>query len=518
MRTTNSIRNARTSMFFNVTILLLNFVSRAIFLKYLGDTLNGFNSVVTSILGMLNIAEAGIASAVSFSLYKPLADGDNAKINEIMVIFKKMYAYIGIFIMIVGLCIIPFMDYITKGDISFWNAAGYYLIYLLSTATSYFFSYKQTLVYADQKDYVIRSIIGSSMIIKTLLQIIVIITFENYILWLMLNLIFNIGNLFVVNSKIDKLYKHIKFKEERSFKEITHNNKALMKNMKNTFFHKFGEIVITQSDPIVIASFSSLSEASIYANYLMVTNGIVILLNSVLQAFTASIGNLIVDTDNEYSHKIFKELNSFSCFLATVICFGLFMSVNLFIGVWIGEEYVFNKFIILLIALNLYVLINKSFIDSYKVSFGIYWDIWAPVFEGVVSIGLGVLLAMNIGIAGLFIGKLIGALMVSIIWKPYAIYKYGFKMNPIGYYKRYFINVINGLISAIIAMVLVNKTIELLWFDSSIMNFILVGCLSTIFISIVFFMLSFMNSSFREFIERLLSLIKRMGNYEKGGS
>ena len=90
-RTTQSIKNVRVSLFFSILILILGFFSRKILIECLGAEVLGLNTTATNLLGLLNLAELGISTAISYTLYTPLYQKDYKTINEIVAVQGWLY-------------------------------------------------------------------------------------------------------------------------------------------------------------------------------------------------------------------------------------------------------------------------------------------------------------------------------------------------------------------------------------------------------------------------------------------
>lgn len=63
---------------------------------------------------MLSLAELGVAPAIVYSLYQPLATQDSATVKSLMQLFKKAYISIGCIIITAGICMIPWLDWFIK--------------------------------------------------------------------------------------------------------------------------------------------------------------------------------------------------------------------------------------------------------------------------------------------------------------------------------------------------------------------------------------------------------------------
>lgn len=119
---------------------------------------------------MLSLAELGVGPAIIYSLYQPLAKKDTATIKALIALFKKAYTAIGLFIIGTGICLLPWLDWFIKGN-TVTDIHWFYLVFLLNTGISYFYSYKRNLLIADQKQYINSIYQSSGQIALAVLQI-----------------------------------------------------------------------------------------------------------------------------------------------------------------------------------------------------------------------------------------------------------------------------------------------------------------------------------------------------------
>ena len=150
MRKRYALKNVIAKASYATIYAVLSFVTRKLFIIYLGDTILGLSSVMSSILSMLSLMELGVGNAIYFSLYKPLAEGDDGQVNAIMRLYKRLYAYIGIAVAVVGLCILPFLKMLVQKEIagsaiSMTYVYQVYFIFLTDSVLSYFLAYRRNL-------------------------------------------------------------------------------------------------------------------------------------------------------------------------------------------------------------------------------------------------------------------------------------------------------------------------------------------------------------------------------------
>jgi O-antigen/teichoic acid export membrane protein len=341
MRIENSLKNFGSGLAINLINNLLAFLSRTIFINVLGKSYLGVNGLLANVLSMLSLAELGVGTAINFSLYKPVAEGDNAKIALLMNFYKRVYRWIGLVVFCFGLLLMMFLNVIIKdpGDVK--NIKMIFFIYLVNTSYSYFMSYKNTLLSANQKDYLLTSINIIFSILTMVAQMVVLLIAKNYIAYLLTNMLMLFIQRLYINDKITKLYPILKEKNTEKLPE--EDLKGIIKNVKAVAFHKIGDYCINGTDNIVISAFISVSMVGLYSNYSMIitmVNGIIVMF---FNSITASLGNLIATESDEKKIEVFEIINfiGFWLFGFATICF--YNLLNPFIELWLGTEYLISS-------------------------------------------------------------------------------------------------------------------------------------------------------------------------------
>lgn len=452
MRTEESSKNAIVSLIFYIFTSIFAFISKTIFIRYLGIEYSGLNSLFTNVLGVLNIAELGLGTAVAYSLYKPIAQNDIKTINEILKLYKYLYRIIGTIVLFIGIILSLFLHLMITSTIDMKIIRASFLLFLISTVTSYFFTFLNVLPAADQKNYIVTKIQGIFRICKNIIQLISIVIFKNYFIWLFIEIIGNITGYVFTNLIIKKKYTYYKEIDNIKLNQLIIKYKEIIKKVKDLFFHKIGSLVVDQTDNIVISYFCTLTDVGIYGNYILIFNLLVRSVEQVFSGITASIGNLIIEKGEKNALNVWKEMHILIVFVSTIFGYLFYKLANDFISIWIGQEYLLTNITVFIIALNIVFRIIKQPIEGFKVAFGIFWDKQAPFIEALINLVVSVLLASKIGILGVVIGTLVSNILIIFIWKPYAVFKYGFNEKFIEYIK---INIPLSII-AIISILLIN--------------------------------------------------------------
>lgn len=436
-RTENSIINSAMSIVTQVLTVVLNFAVKTVFIKMLNDEYLGVNGLFTNIITMLSLADLGIGIAIPYSLYKPLAKKDEHKINVLMNFYKKVYTIIGIAVLLIGLSLTPFLGLIIK-DIpkNVPHLSLIYILFVIHSASSYFFVYKKFLIDSDQKGYITSRIIFTFSTLLSIIQIILLVTTKNYILFLLSSIILVIIQNIYISSKANKLYPFIKNKTDEKLEK--EDMEGIKKNVSSLFIYKVGTVIMNGTDNIIISKFIGLIIVGFYSNYVLIINSITTVLNQIFNAITSSIGNLVVTTNKKRNKEVYDNLNFANFWLYALFGVCIIVLINPFINIWIGKKYVMGFSIVFLLVLNFYVLGMQSVTNSFRNAYGLFWIAkYRPIIMVIINIVISVVLVQFIGIEGVLIGTLVSRLVTTAWLDPYIVHKYGFEISPKSYYIDY---------------------------------------------------------------------------------
>ncbi len=432
-RTTKLMKNARVALIFNLLFLLVSFLVRKVLIENLGAEVLGLNTTATNLLGFLNIAELGISAAISATLYKPLFDNDQETINDIITVQGWLYRRIATIVAVGGVILMMFFPLIfKKTELPLWYAYGSFGVLFFGALIGYIINYKQILLTAGQKDYKVTYIVAGAKIIKTVVQIIGIgmLSFD-YKFWIITEFISAICVCLFLDRSVRRTYPWLSIDLSRG-KELSLRYSHVITKTKQVFFHKIGGFVLYQTSPLVIYTFLSLTAVAIYGNYLLIASGLSLIINSIFNGITAGVGNLVAEGNRTKTYNFFREYTTIRFFLAAIICYCLYILVNPFINIWIGEGYLIDNIsLILFISVQFLQLTRSS--DTFIAAYGLYDDVWAPLVEAVLNLGLSCLFGSIWGLPGIIGGVTLSLLLVVFCWKPYFLHKYGFKTSVLGY-------------------------------------------------------------------------------------
>lgn len=434
--------NARVNLIFYFLTLILSFFSRKIFLDYLGADFIGLTGTLLNLLGFLNLAELGIGSAIGYLLYRPLFDHNEEKITEIISVMGYLYRRIGLIILGAGLilaCFIPWIFPDRNSHITLSLIYCAYFAFLGSSLIGYFINYRQNLLGADQRNYVVTAYFQSANIGKLIIQMISAYYTKNLYYWVAIEFVFGILYSIVLNIKINQTYPWLKA-NIRIGKSLLKKYPEVVTKTKQLFVHKIGGFFQYQSIPFLIYAFSSLSLVAFYQNYTTITSKINGLFSNMLTGLGASVGNLIAEGNKIKILNIFWELQSLRFFIAGLIVIPTYLLINPFIKIWLGQEYILSNLTLTLILIPILINTIRATVDEFNFGYGLFWDVWSPLLECVILLIISITLGSLYGLNGVLCGPIVSLIIIMIFWKPFMLFHWGFKKNPIIYWIEYLKN------------------------------------------------------------------------------
>lgn len=425
-RTENSIRNVFAAWGGQALLAVSQFVVRAVFVASLAQEYVGLETLFASVLTVLTLADLGVGSAIVFALYEPLAKGDREAIKSLMRLFKRAYIAIGCTIIAIGLAVTPFIRFLLGDDapdIPYLEV--YFFCFVLNTGISYFFSYKGSLIMADQKSYVVYLYQYSFSCVMAVFQVAVLLLTHNYLLFL----VCMVGSTFLQNVciaiKANKMYPYILEKDVQPINREVLD--GIKKNVLGLIMHKVAGVASTPVSNIVITKFVGLATTSIYGNYLLVVNALTSITSRLFDSIIASVGNLKESESEERAYEIFKATLFINAFLYAVVCGGLLCSFNAFIAIWVGDDWQFPPVIVVLIVLLFYVKGMRNAGLTFTSAYGLYWYTrWKAVLEAVSLPALALILVKPLGIAGVLLAGVASSVCIATLYEAWAVYRHGF--------------------------------------------------------------------------------------------
>ena len=413
MRTDNVIKNGIWGSVYQVVNIILGFIGRTVFIYFLNSEYLGISGLFTNVLSILSLSELGFSSAVAFHLYGYLAKDDKTKIAAIMNFYKNVYRVIGLAVLILGMAILPFLGLIIKeSNFALSYIRIVYIIYLLQTVTSYFYSYKFTLAIADQKNYLMTNIDTIFRLVTTVVNIVALILFKNFIIYLLSNIFLGIICNVFKSYQVSKSYPYIKGKEQLEKSE----KKKIIGDVKNIFAGKLSTVIVTSTDNILISAMVALSTVGVYSNYAMLIGYIQAFLTQFTTATQASIGNMVATESKEHSYDIMKKLTIIIYLILSFCCVSFFVLLNPFITLWIGESFLLPMAVVFWCIFSFYIQIIKAPVWYSLGAVGYFkQDRNISIVGAVSNLVVSIICAYFLGLSGIFIGTVVSQLIQWVL-------------------------------------------------------------------------------------------------------
>ena len=451
-RVHKSFLNAEVNLIFYFLTLFLAFYSRKIFLDCLGAEFIGLTGTLGNILGYLNLAELGITASIGYFLFKPLQMGNQQEIQEILSLLGWLYNWIGCSIAAGGIIISLFFPMIfSKAELGLGIIYFAYYSFLGSSLIGYFINYRQLLLSADQKNYLVAIYYKSANIAKTILQIYLAYSYRNLYLWVGIEFLFGILGCIILNWRINKEYPWLKVDKSQG-KALIRKYPEIITKTKQVFIHRIKDFMLIKSDELFIFLFVSLKMVAFYGNYMIITSKLISLFSAITGSVGASVGNLVAEGNKQKMMKVFWEYTTIQHTIAATICFSLYCFIEPFIAHWLGAEYIMDHRILVLLVIFLYIANSRGSVDAFNYAHGLYADVWSAWAELIINVSITVLAGLKWGIIGILLGKIASLVSIVVLWKPYYLFTAGFRMPVSFYWKGVLRNYAISAVTCLLAM------------------------------------------------------------------
>lgn len=437
-RTEYSILNIVTGLGGYAVNTILGLVCRMVFTRTLSADYLGISGLFTNILTMLSLAELGIGSAIVYALYKPLATDDQEKIASLVKFYGKCYQVIGVVVAVVGIIIMPFLDLlITEQPEIKESIYLIYVIYLFNTASSYFFSYRSSLLMAAQQNYIVTGVNYIITITQSIFQMIWLFATHEYIGYLIIQAIGTLIYNFTISYIAKRKFPYIVAKDIKPLE--AEEKRGLIKNVRALVIWKISGLLVNSTDNIIITYFSGLSAVGLSSNYTLLSGTLNSLLNQLFNGITASIGNLNALESKKKKMSMFYAVNLANFWLFGWVAIGIFIVSTDIVHLLFGAGYVLPFNIPFIIALNFYMVGMQSAVWTFQNTMGLFRQGRYLLFlTAAINLFCSVWLGNKWGLFGIFLATAISRAFTNTWFDPYKLFKYGFQTSVKPFFLRYF--------------------------------------------------------------------------------
>lgn len=434
MRTLNSIRNIVIGVIAQFLMIIIGFAARSIFIKYFGIEYLGLNGLFSNILSILSFSELGFGTVALFSLYRPIAEKNERNVALLMKLYKKIYIAIFLFIAGGGLLFAPFIQIFIKDTPNIEYINFIFVLFAINSAISYLFSYKRSLLFADQKNYIASIVTIIFKFITFIVNTGIIIFTKNYVFYLGSSIILQFLENYLVAKYVDYNYPYLKQHTGTLDSPI---KSELITKTKAAVFRKIGYIAVMSTDNLIISSFVGLGVLGKYSNYTMIITYLNTFIAILFTSIAGSIGNFSITQKDKDKQELFHSVLLMNFFIHGFCTLSMYFVFNDFIKIWIGAEFLLDEFTVFIICLNFYIHGMRKTVEIFNEANGnLEPGKYFPLLEAALNLIISLILAQFFGISGTLMGTIISMLLLPYLVEPYILHKYVLHCKPKKYYLK----------------------------------------------------------------------------------
>lgn len=434
-----SILNVSVSIVSRIILLVAALLVRRLLIQRIGNDVNGLNSLFTSIIGMLGVAELGIGRSIVFSMYSPIVAGNKQQVAALYCLYKKLYLIIGIVIFGVGILIMPFLPRLIN-DYDQLNVNVYvtFFLSLIAVVISYGYSAKTSLIEAHKDNYITTSLLTVSNLVRYGLQIAVILIWRSFTLFLLCRIIGTMILWILTEIVVRKKHKDIIEMHEVVNRET---KTEIARNVKAMVMHKIGTILVNGIDSIIISGFIGVVLLGKYSNYEYIAAVLVSILALFFTPLTSVIGHLCAEGDTEKTREYFNFFYCLNYTLGVVFFLGYYAVIDAVVALLFGSGLAVSHSIAFIITLNQFIQYMRNAALLFRNASGtFYYDRWKPIAEGVANLVLSLLFVMifpeDLRVVGVIVATIITNLLICDTVEPFVVFKHVFGQKPGKFYVK----------------------------------------------------------------------------------
>lgn len=509
-RLKNSALNLATGLMGRMLTIILNFAVRTIFIHCLDEAYLSVNGLYSNILTVLSLAELGFGSAMVYRMYEPMAKHDYKKVAELLSFYKRIYFVVGMTIVAMGLCVIPFMDDIIKDKPDVPCLTLYYIIFLLNSGLSYCFAAcKGTLFSADQKEYIQTNVRNVVAIIQAVLQVLLLLLFRAYLCYLLIQL----AGTICVNVCVAYLAKK-RYPEVLSYKNrrLSGDEKLqLLKDTEALFLTKVGHVALNGTDNIIISAVVGVLWVGRLSNYTLICDSVTSVLCQITAAITGSLGNFFATEEKRAGYALFQRVEFLNFWFYGFSFIALVLLLDPFVQLWAGSRFVLGLPVSLAIAINFFVAGYMNTLWVFRSTLGLFKQgKFRPILVAVVNIVLSIVLGKYWGVFGVLIATFLSRASISLWYDPLILHKYGFGVSSKPFFVRYAKRII---LLAVVLVIMLSIRKAVLFAGTTIPKFLLMMVITAVIPNAVFWIVYHHSDEYAYFQsiikDRVLAPIRR---------
>ena len=501
----NSLLNLSSGLAYRLLTMLSAFVVRTVFVKCLSEDYLGINGLYTNVLSVLSIAELGFGIAMVYSMYQPLADQDHYKLAQLQQLYKKVYRIIGTVVLVLGLLLVPFLDHLIKDAPNIEGLTLYYLLYLGDSVVSYwFFAYRNSILQADQKAYLITGLQGLFGLFKSAGQILILILLRNYTAYLLVQIGCTIAQNMVTATLARRMYPRV-FQKAEPLPAAERNR--IFGDVRALMIRRISFVALNGTDSLITSAFVGIRWVGLVSNYQLIIDAITSVLSQFTSAISASMGNYFAKEERDASYQLYLRVDFLGFWLYAFCSVALFTLLNPFVTLWLGDGFRLEQSVVVWLTLRFFVSCLVNILSTVRSALGLFAQAqYRPLAAAIMNIILSIILSKPFGVTGILMATVISYACIYLWHMMLIIHRDGFDRSVKPYYIMWL-----GRFALIAALMLLMTWISGLVLGSgvTIRNFILLMFFTAIIPNAILLVLYCRNDFFLYYVTLAKSILLR---------
>lgn len=436
MDRSRSIKNVTVSIVFRLFLFVGSFLVRRFLIKFIGNDINGIDSLYTSIIGVLAVAELGIGDAITFCMYRPIVEGRTDRVGALYGLFRRTYRIVGIFIAVAGCAVMPFLPQLAKGySAANINLYATFSLMLVSVVLSYMFSADSALMNAYRDNYITTAISSGGQLFQQFMQIVVLIWTRSFEYYLVCRII-SVSTQWAITKSVTRKH-YVSVLSACNTKIDKDTKKEVLQKIKATFMHQIGNVLVNTIDSIIISAFIGVTILGKYTNYTTIVSAMISVLCLFFQPLSSSIGHLFVQ-NKDLCERYYHFFYTFNYILGCIFFLGYYSIIDDLIYFLFGNGLELSRSISLVITVNYFIQYMRQSTIVFRNATGtFYYDRWKPLLEGVSNLFLSILFVKifqsiagdDFAVVGVIVATILTNILICHVIEPYVLHKHAFHVS-----------------------------------------------------------------------------------------
>lgn len=411
----------------------------------LGSESNGLLSSINTVIGYLNLLEAGIGTAALQALYGPVARAEKAEINGIIAAVKGFYQRTGAYyaLGIIGIAFI--YPFVVESEIPVTTIVAVILLSGMPQVINFYFQGKyKTLLQADGRNYVLTNLQTATSITTSVMKVILLNCGFGLCALQIMYCVVSLAQMVFIETYMKKVFGWIDLSVKPNIQALAQSTSVLV--------HQISGLVFSSTDTIILTMMCGLKTVSVYSIYTMLFGMVSTLIQNVNSGIVFLMGQTF-NTDRERYIKLHDAYEVYNMALT----FSLYAIASMFILPFIklytaGAEISYVDQWLPYLFITTYLLENGRTACIKVIHYAGHFKQtrWHAVVEMILNITVSVVAAYYFGIYGVLLGTVAALMFRSNIIIFYAS-KHILKRTPISTYYHWGINVVLYIMAVILS-------------------------------------------------------------------